>query len=179
MARHKNRKGGKFRRYLKGIVDEQLSIGTLAGRTMAKADFDDTVVSRTLVSSVEAIYALSDVTLGENIGPLMVGLAHSDYSFGEIEQVIENLGSWDEGSLPEQEISKRKVRIIGIFQRFATVTGAIYTLNDGKPIKVKLNWMLLPGQTLSLWAYNLGSAAYASTVPELDCQGHANLWPTG
>ncbi len=178
MARHgRGRKGRNMSRYLKGMIDEELSIGTLAGRTMVKVDFDETVNDRTLVSSIVATYVWSDPTPGEDIGPLMVGIAHSDYLFGEIEQVIENTGSWDEGNLPSQEIAKRKVRIIGIFETTIAV-GAAFALNNGKPIKSKLNWILSAGDTLSVWAYNLGANAFATTVPEVHVQGHANLFPT-
>ncbi len=176
LAKHRKGARRKIRRYLKGSVDENLPLGTLAARTLVVATFDEGVNERTLISSIVASYSLSDVTPGDNIGPVMVGVAHSDYTAAEIEAVIENTGSWNEGTLVENEIAKRKVRIIGTFPQSPSA-GATVVLNNGLPIKTKLNWILTQGQTLDLWAYNLGSAAFATTDPDVHCQGHANLWP--
>ncbi len=173
MVKHKRR---KFRRYIKGNVDDQLSIGTLAGRTLARAGGDEQVSERMFASSLVASWVLSEVSPAANVGPLVVGVAHSDYSAAEIEQVIENTGSWDEGDLVQQEIAKRKIRIVGTFP--VSGSGADWeTLNEGRPIKTKLNWIFTTGDGLAYWAYNLGSAAFATTVPEMDIQGHINLWP--
>ncbi len=175
-AAHKGKRR-RYRRYLKGIVDEQLSLGTLAGRTLVSSGFDETVSERTYASSIVASWSLKEVTVVPNNGPLLVGVAHSDYGDSEIEQVIENTGSWDEGDLIAQEIAKRKIRIIGTFGQTGAAT-SWDVLNTGKPIKTKLGWILTTGDNLRLWAYNLGTAAFSTTVPELDVQGHINLFPT-
>ncbi len=163
-------------KYIRGDMDEQLSLGTLAAKTAVKGNFDQTVNERTFVSSVVATWALSEFTKSSGDGPILVGLAHSDYSAAEIEAVIENAGSWNEGDLVAQEVGARKIRRIGIF---ATPDDEAQTvvLNDGRPIKSKLGWTLLQGQTLAQWAYNLGTSALATTAPTLNTQGHANLWP--
>ncbi len=175
MARKPRR---KFRRYIKGIVDETLPLTALAARDVVTQTFDDSVNERTWISSVRGSWSLDGLTHAENIGPIMVGIAHSDYTDAEIEEFIENTGSWDEGDLVSQEVGKRKIRIVGIFQ---TPPGAqavdVMVLNDGKPITTKCGWILNQGQTLDLWAYNLGSAAVATTVPNVHLEGHANLWP--
>ncbi len=162
-------------RYIRGGVDEVLSLGTLAGLTLVATPFDEVVRERTLISSLVATYAMSDMTLGASIGPIMVGIAHSDYTDAEIEEVIEMTDSWDEGNLVEQELSKRKIRRIGIFDLDGS--GSDTVLNDGKPVKTKLNWILNSAQSLRLWAYNMGANALATTVPVVRIQGHANLWP--
>ncbi len=176
MARKPKRKMG---RYIRGNVDETLALGTLAGRTLISGDFDDAVNERTRISSIIAAYSVLNATPGGDIGPIMVGVAHSDYGDGEIEAFIENTGSWDEGNLVEQrEIGKRLIRVIGIFpDEGGAALSVNKVLNDGKPIKTKLNWTLLQAQTLSLWAYNLGTTAFATTDPQVRCQGHVNLWP--
>ncbi len=163
--------------YIRGSVDEELGIGTLAAKTLVSTGFDESVLETTLVSSIVATYALSNVTPIANQGPLLVGIAHGDYSDVEIEQVIEATASWGKTDLIAQEVSKRKIRRIGIFDRISESTPLLVTtLNNGRPIKSKLNWTLQTGQTLKLWAYNLGTAAYATTAPNIDLQGHANLW---
>ncbi len=179
IAMAKGRKRRSMGRYIRGNVDESLTLTTLQPRDVASIDFDETVNERTLVSSLVAAYSLDDLTEGAGIGPIMVGVAHNDYTTAEVEEFIENTGSWDEGDLVSQEVGKRKIRVIGIFETAASVATGLgaATLNDGKAIKTKLNWILNQGQTLRLWAYNLGTAAVATTVPEISCQGHVNLFP--
>ncbi len=174
MGKHPKR---KFRRYLRGSLNEQLDIGTLAANTLVGLIGSGVVNERTLISSVVALHTLANVTPGADIGPLRVGIAHSDYTDAEIEAWIENTGSWNEGNKVSQEIAKRKIKQIGVFDVPASAT-QIAVLNDGKPIKTKLNWILLQGQSIRIWAFNDGSAAFATTAPDYDVTGHANLWPT-
>ncbi len=165
-------------RYMKGTVDEELALGTLNAKVVVSAGFDQSVEERTLVSSLKATYAVKNVTPSATAGPILVGIAHGDYSAAEIEAWIENTGSWSEGNLTAQEIDNRKIRKIGIFEDSGDVNIAS-VLNDGKPITTKLNWILTTGQSLQAWAYNLGTGAFATTDPSVDIQGHVNLWPKG
>ncbi len=167
----------KRRRYLRGNIDEDLPIGTLAAKDVVLVAFDETVNERSLVSSVVASYSISNFTPIATSGPIMVGIAHGNYTAVEIEAFIENTGSWSEGDKTSQEIAKRQIRMIGIFETPSNVTLSV-RLNDGKPIKTKLNWILNQGVGLNLWAYNLGAAAVATTVPVIHAQGHANVWPS-
>ncbi len=163
-------------KYIRGAVDEFTALGTLAAKDAIVTAFDETVNERTLISSLVATWSLSNFTAGALVGPIMVGVAHSDYSAAEIEEWIENAGSWDEGDLVNQEIAGRKIRKIGIFEVPDGVAES-RELNDGRPIKTKLNWILLQGQTLGVWAYNLGQNPLATTDPIVATEGHANLWP--
>ncbi len=163
-------------RYIRGNVQEKLDLGTLAPSTLVSTNFDDVVVEKTLVSSLIASYSIDQFTPAANTGPFMIVIAHSDYSDAEIEQVIESTGSWDQGDLIDQEIGNRKVRIIGIMRDAFTV-GDSMTLQNGKLIKTKLNWLLMTGQTLKFCVYNLGSVAVATTDPDCHCVGHVNLFP--
>ncbi len=165
----------KMGKYIRGNIAENMALGTLAANTLISGT-TDTVNERTLISSVVASYSLSGFTAGDNIGPVLVGLAHGDYSDAEIEEWVENQTSWDEGDLKQQEVANRKIRRIGLFDIPAAV-GESIALNEGRLIKSKLNWILLQGQALKLWAYNTGTAAIATTDPNVHMQGHANLWP--
>ncbi len=169
------KKGGRRRKYLKGNVDEKLSLGTLNASTLISDIFDETVNERTLISSLVASYSLDNLTAPQ--GPIEFGVAHSDYTDAEIEEFIENTGSWNEGSLVEQEIAKRKVRKIGTFAAESLAGTTDVPFNDGKPVKTKLNWIVNQGQTLRIWAYNHSSSALATTVPLITMAGHCNLWP--
>lgn len=168
----------KMGRYIRGNVDETMDLGTLAARTLQAEAFDEAVNERTFISSLVASWSLGDMTDADDVGPIMVGVAHGDYSAAEIEEFIENTGSWDEGDLVQQEVGQRKIRVVGIFETApAASVVAVRTLNEGRPIKTKLGWILLQAQTIDVWAYNLGSAALSTTAPNLHLQGHVNLWP--
>ncbi len=159
-------------RYLRGSVDKSLALATLATNTLLSGDFSNTVNERARISSAVLQWAIKDLTAGE--GPIMVGLAHSDYSDAEIEAWIENTGSWNEGDKVQQEIAKRFIREVGVFNGLASEE----SLNDGRPIKTKLNWTLLQGQTLSAWAFQK-SGANLTTGAIIVTEGHVNIFPTG
>lgn len=175
MARKPRRKMG---RYIRGNIDENLGVGTLAASTLFSAIFDEVVNERTFVSSVVASWSLTNMTPTEGTGPLVCGLAHSDYTDTEIEEYIENTGSWNEGDkIQQREVGRRLVRRVGQFPIPVSAAGGV-VLNDGKPIKTKLNWILLQGQSLRYWVYNQGTVAIsAASNPDVRLQGHANLWP--
>ncbi len=159
--------------YLKGNINEVLSLGTLAANTVIGGNFDETAEERTLVSSIVATYSLDLITLGQ--GPIAFGVAHSDYSDGEIQAVFDATQSWQPGSKVEQEVAKRLVRQVGVFVSEGGA-GADAHFNDGRPKKTKLNWMLQSGDTLKLWAFNTSASALSTTAPVVRMDGHANLW---
>ncbi len=162
-------------KYMRGTVDEELDLGTLGAKTLVAGAFDETVNEVTLATSIEYYASLRDFTRATDVGPIMIGVAHGDYSAAEIEAWIENSGSWNRGDLVSQEISKRLIRKLGIFELPSEVADAV-VLNNGRSTKVKLNWKLITGQTLDLWAYNLGAAAIATTTPIVTLEGHINLF---
>ena len=176
MAKPRKRRRRRMGRYIRGAVDEEVGLATLGAKTGAEATFDEVVNERTLVSSIVAVYTLSNWTPVASAGPIMVGIAHGDYSLAEIEAYIESTQSWNEGDLVAREVSMRKIRRIGVFDTPQAATDSV-ALADGRPVKTKLNWILLQGQTLNLWVYNTGSAAVTTTIPVVHVSGHANLWP--
>ncbi len=175
VAKH-GRKGRKFRRYIKGRMDVALSLTTLGANTLVSLAVDDVVTEKCWVSSVVATYALDQFTMQAGDGPIVVGLANANYSDAEIEAYLELNTSWDEGDLVDQEIARRKIKIVGVFRSPVTAT-EVQVLNDGLPLRTKLGWSLRTGHTLKVWAYNQGDSALATTVPQVHVLGHANLWP--
>ncbi len=173
-AKKPRRRRRAMGQYTKGNVDEALALGTLAAATLIGQAFGETAVEKCRISSIVATWALSEFTLGAGDGPISVGLAHSDYTDAEIEEVIEVTGSWDIGNKISRERMKRLVRHVGVFN--TQITGEAAVLNDGNSIKTKLNWGLVTGDTLRFWAYNHGTSALAGTDPQLEVTGHANLW---
>ncbi len=163
-------------RYVRGNVDEQQLLGTLGAKVVISGNFSETVVQTTLATSLVANWSMQDYTFAQGDGPIMVGVAHSDYTSAEIEAFIENNASWDIGDMIGQEVGKRLIRIVGTFSGFDANVGAASALNDGKPIKTKLNWKLAIGDTLKVWAYNLGTSALATTDPFVSVEGHLNMF---
>ncbi len=171
----KHGKSRKFKRYLRGQINEQSALGTLGGNTLLKTNVTDIVIDTTWISSIKAAWALKNFTEGADIGPILVGIAHSDYTAAEIEEWIEQSESWSANDLKGMEVARRKIRRVGLLQSLAGANAA--RLNDGKQIHTKCGWVLYPGQTIALWFYNVGTAAIATTDPDVTTQGHANLWP--
>ncbi len=161
-------------KYIRGGVDEVLSLGTLASLTLISAAFDDAVTEKALVSSLVATYSLDQLTAPQ--GPIVFGVAHGDYTAAQIEEVIESTDTWEVNDLVAQEIANRKIRIIGSFAAQSLAGTVDVPFNDGKPVKTKLNWILNSAQTLQLWAYNKSASALSTTVPILVANGHVNLW---
>ena len=107
------RRGG-FRRYQRGPIDHTQQLGTLAGKTAIVTTLDDQVEVNTFCTSVKCVYTVNEMTGGVDKGPLLCGWAHSNYDLAEIEEWIENqtLG-WSVNDLVQQEVAKRKVRLVG------------------------------------------------------------------
>lgn len=170
------RKGRRRRPYLGGRIDHKLQLGTLAATTLIGSLNSDALTEKAFCSSIDCTWGLQGMTDNTDDGPIVVGVAHGDYSDAEVEAWFELEGSWEEGALIEKEISNRKCRIVGTFEG-QLGPDQQEVLGDGRRIKTKLNWQLLTGQTLRFWAYNAGASALATTDPALFIKGKANLWP--
>jgi len=171
------RRGGKYRRYLRGTIDHKLQLGVLAGNTLVGSDVGDTVNEETWVSSVKANFSIGQYTPVAECGPFICGWAHSDYTDAEIEEWVEQANSWNVGDKVSQEQSRRLIRQIGTFETLPVAATGSVSMNDGRMKTTKIGFMLASTQTLRFWVYNAGTAAVATTDPEVRVQGHANLWP--
>ncbi len=162
--------------YVKGHFDETLALGTLASKVVTSSSLTEVMEDTGRITSVQASYSLMALTQAANVGPIAVGWAHGDYSSAEIEEYLENAGSWNRGAKIEQEIAKRLIRQIGVFPDRSGGPTAPQVLNNGSPIKTRLNWQIQEGETIKLWVYNQGSAAVATTDPQCQALGHANIF---
>ncbi len=168
----------RMSRYVRGNVDEDLPLLTLAAKTLLGVSFDESVREQARITSMIAAWTLTDWTAGAGDGPIIVGVAHSDYTDAEIEAVLEATGSWDIGDKVAQEVASRLVRIVGTFRSAPAGTFEQVTLNQGRPIKTKLNWKFATGNSLKVFAYNAGIAALA-TGSIVNVNGHANIFYDG
>lgn len=165
-------------RYIAGQVDDEVTLGTLGSNTAVLDLMSETVNERTYVSSVDVIHALHGLTPAAGDGPILVGFAHGNYQLAELEEWIEQTQSWNEGDVVgTREIGRRLIKRVGIFPSAVGDGNGNAVLNDGKPIKTKLGWILTQGQTIAFWAYNTGGSSLATTSPVYHVQGIAHLWP--
>ncbi len=174
MAR--NPKKRRFRKYLRGAIDVKLSLTALATLDVASQVQGDVLVEKAWLSSIRCSWSLDNLTPTGGVGPIVCGVAHSDYTDAEIEEWIENLESWESGGMVGQEIARRRIRLVGTFKIPALATDSA-VLNHGNAFRTKCGWQLITGQTVRLWFYNKGTATVDTTVPVADVSGHANLWP--
>ena len=166
MAKHdRTKKRGRRSGVRPGNVEQSLGLGTLAANDLLGANLTGTVDKPEFLVSAFLAWSLRDLTLGQ--GPVIVGLAHSDYLDAEIEEYVENTGGWASSDKVAQEIVRRQIRIVGKFSGNDTEE----SLNDGKPIRTPLMMSVTAGQGLKMWAYNSGSGAFSTTAPVLELDG--------
>ncbi len=114
--------------------------------------------------SLKLAWAVADFTAGE--GPLYVGVAHGDYTAAEVEEWIESQTSINRGDMVARERQNRQIRMIGVFDGSASDH-----LNDGKPIRTKLNWAIPIGTTINMWMYNADASSPLTTGSEVSQLG--------
>ncbi len=156
------RRGRRRRRGVRMLkCSELVTLGTLGAQTAIVTVFDSTVEDSTYLLSIECVYSMSEHAVNE--GPIVVGVAHSDYTAAEILEWYQAAGAWDRGDKIAQEHNSRKIRQVGVFPGLV----GFEVLNDGRPLKTKLGFMLAPGDTLGLWAINEDNGALTTgTVVE-------------
>ncbi len=174
MAR-KGRARRKFRRYIPGRIDFELALSTLAGNTALSSNETNVLTESAFLTSVKCSWALQGMTAVAADGPIVCGVAHSDYTTAEIEEWIEEGASWDQGDKISEEITRRKIRQVGVFETRGAGTDSV-SLNDGRMITTKCRWGLVTGDTVKFWAYNSGAGALTAGAV-LHVNGKANLWP--
>ncbi len=161
--------------YIKGNIDLNFNLGALAAADVVTQATQDAVTESARLTSIDCSYAVSNQTPTADAGPLIMGVCHSDYTDAEVEEWIELTTGWDVADLVSKEVSSRLIRRIGTFPGVEAATEDA-VLNNGRPIKTKLNWPLKTAQNIRFWVYNTGSAALATTTPDCSVAGHANLF---
>ncbi len=152
-----------------------MSLTTLAASAATKfALLGTTSKDKIRISSVKLAFTWDDATgdtEGNADGPLLVGIAHGDYSSTEIEEFIEAVTSINFADKIAAERSRRLIRVIGLIAPQRPTIPA-----SGIPMRVKLNWVFGEAQTPFFWAYNTSPGVALTTGSQLECVGHANVW---
>ncbi len=146
-------------------------MGALASNDLVSTAFATLLDQEVYAISMDVIATKSSLgALGE--GPLIIGVAHSDYTAAEIEEWLEASASWAKGNKIAQEQARRKCRQIGIFGSVDETD----ILNDGKPLRVKLGFPIESGSGLQLWVFN-DSGSTMTTGTTIELAGKAFLAP--
>ncbi len=144
---------GKKRFTMKGVRSTPvLALGALASNI---------VVVQALITSSTQAYRLTSCSMNWSYeahtaseGPITVGYSFGDYTVTEIKECLESLTSINPQNKIAQEQSNRWIRIAGVFDG-AGLTGE---LNNGNPIRTKLNWWVPDGSEVNIFAYNDSSS---------------------
>lgn len=158
------RKGSRKFNLRKVRASPTITVGGLASATAVEEDFFGTNDEGYKVVSVEAAWSMENHTSNE--GPVLVGFAHGDYTVTEIKECLES-ASINQGNLIQRERANRLVRVVGMFAG----NSQDEVLNDGQPIKTKLNWYIPEGKTFLVWAYNDSSGTF-TTGTLIHVNGH-------
>ncbi len=154
-------------------IQSSLSIGALASADLISGNVTNNTSDRLTFVSLDASFGIGDHAAVADDG-YAFGLAHSDYSAAEIEECLESGGAMAIGNKVERERANRLVREIGMINASSggTVSGGL-EYNEGKPVKVKLNWRMGAGEALQLWVRNNSGTIY-TTGSTLQISG--KLW---
>ncbi len=152
-------------------VATSLSIGALAAGDVIVGAITAAATDPIRIVSSKLTWAVTDIAAATDDGQ-EVGYCHSDYSSAEVEECLEQSGSIDLGSKIAQEQANRLVRTVGRMPGIAALNASL-TLEEGSPIKTKLNWRLSSGDTLNLWIRNSSNAVW-TTGSGITVQG--SLW---
>ncbi len=142
-----------------------VAIGALATITAFIGNFFGNADGAYRIMSAEATWAIENHTTGE--GPLVVGYSFGDYTVAEIKEYIESGSSISIGDKIQQERANRLIRVVGVFSG----QDAAESLNDGRPIKTRLNWFVPIGTNFNIFAYN-DSITVLTTGTVLKVNGH-------
>ena len=164
------KKRGRRKRSRKGFVaipfNVVLSLGTIGDLTVQKlALLGGNLLEDLFIYSVDAVMTLRGHTAGE--GPISVGIAHTDYSVGEIAEALDVGALLGPQLKIERERAGRLVRKWGLFRGLQT--NEIIAKSDGRYQRYKVRWTQQDGADVNCWVQNQsGSALTTGTVLEIE-----------
>lgn len=155
-------------------VATNVTIGALAAFGLVKGTMIPASANPYRIVSAKLAYQVVDIGAEIDDGH-EIGLAHGDYTATEIEECVEATGSIDIGDKLLQEQADRLVRSIGFAIQIGANIDASAAVNEGRPIKTKLNWKVGIGDTVDAWIRN-GSDTVWTTGSTLAIIGE--VWVT-
>lgn len=149
-------------------VSGELALGSLAAGVVIVGNITNVSDRPLFLIAADLTWIAKDITPGE--GPIVFGLAHSDYSAAEVEEWFEQATGFVFGDMVEKEQAGRKCREIGAID-FGLADGqGDARFNDGKQKRTKLGFAIQSGQTLNMFARNMDGTAL-TTGTEINASG--------
>ena len=136
---------------------------TAANNVVDAALFDSLLLEDLFCLSADVTIEIRGLTATE--GPTEFGMAHSDYSEGEVEEALSVSYIGPDNKI-EQERAKRLVRRIGTLPGLSTNEA----FNDGRKYRQTLKFTIGNGFNMNMWAANRSAGAY-TTGASLTFQG--------
>ncbi len=159
VAKHKGRRRRSGGRLIVRKFEKNLTLSTLAGDTVLKGDiFDDALNSDEYFISADVYMMKTGGTVGE--GPLQVGVAHNDYTVGEILEALINDAGANSNDLIPQEQGRRRVRTWGFFPGIT----AAEVLNNGIKSRQKIKFPIGDTGNLAMFVMNNSGAQLTTGV---------------
>ncbi len=159
VAKHRRRK--RCTRGFQAIpLEDDLGLGALGAFGAIQADITlDQAANEFFAFSIDLMVTTRDATVNE--GPVGVYIMHNGYSTTEFEQWKELAQGFQRGNLQAQEVAKRgrMIKRIGSFP----LASVQESLNDGRPFRTKLGFVIAEGNTLALVGYNTSGIAPLTT----------------
>ncbi len=168
--RAKRRK--KNKNYVPIPFSGTIALSSVATNIVVVSDILANLSQDLKVIAVESYMDLLDFTALE--GPLIVGVAHGDYSVTEIKEYLD-LSFTSPDDKIAQERAGRLIRKMGVFSGLNTDE----SLNDGKPVWArKMFWKIGDGSvSLDAFAMNRGGGTLTSGLVRFSGTVHAEwLW---
>ncbi len=138
-------------------VNQSIPLLTLANGIVVKQTMC-TLTHPARMISADLSWFINDLAAGEE--PVAVGVAAGDYSVGEIAEKI-NAAPTSPSDRIEKEQAARFVRQVGLIGSGSDTNVA--RLNDGKPIRTKMRWLVGDDQEPVIWAMNRSGVANLAT----------------
>ncbi len=150
-------KTSRRRRRRSGLIvvraQGSVTLGTLSNLIVVASGLNPDGPNDTMWAiSADLLLSTDGMTAGE--GPLLVGIAHSDYSVVEIAEALA-AGNFNQSDKIDVERGRRFVRDTGYFPVIATHE----VIGDGKAIRTKLGFRVEAGQDLQLFVQNRSGVA--------------------
>ncbi len=158
MARRKGRRRSFNLRKVR--VNNSSPIGALAAEDVVTGTLVPVSTTPYRVMSIDISWAISNLGAGIDDGQEF-GVCHSDYSAAEVEECLEAVASIDIGDKIAIEQGNRLVRSIGVMTGSAANSFGL-SINDGNPIKTKLNWYIGNGDGVNVYIRNGSGNVYTT-----------------
>jgi len=160
----------KNSRFMKASHDTTITVGAAISEAVVQQDNLVTLDQDVYVSTLHVLIAIEDLTATE--GPIEIGVAQSELTTTEIAEALD-ASPTSEYDIPASEHAKRFVRSVGFFDGLNTHE----KMNEGRPLKIRINRRFPAGQELpKIWLRNKSGATLTTGATVVLQQTYFGNW---